>query len=123
MIKYFQCLAKRRKKCLVLLFFSSGFHVFENVEPDWPPDKLTSRFPCPPREPESTPNHIKEVLLHLPTHNRCFMPPFITFVARQHDGLPLVASFAQTLENLESAKQEARQILRQLNSKGRYVWK
>jgi hypothetical protein len=51
------------------------------------------------------------------------MPPFITFVARQHDGLPLVASFAQTLENLESAKQEARQILRQLNSKGRYVWK
>lgn len=49
------------------------------------------------------------------------MPPLITFVARQHDGLPLVASFAQTPLNLDSAKQEARQILKQLNSRGRYV--
>lgn len=45
------------------------------------------------------------------------MPPLLTFVARLSDGLPLVASFAQTSENLDIQKREAKDILRNLNSR------
>eukprot|EP00558_Chaetoceros_sp_UNC1202_P003934 CAMPEP_0197242214 /NCGR_PEP_ID=MMETSP1429-20130617/8031_1 /TAXON_ID=49237 /ORGANISM="Chaetoceros sp., Strain UNC1202" /LENGTH=239 /DNA_ID=CAMNT_0042702197 /DNA_START=70 /DNA_END=789 /DNA_ORIENTATION=+ len=51
------------------------------------------------------------------------MPPLITFVARLSDGLPLVASFSQSHENLEIQKQQAKEILRNLNSNGRSVAK
>lgn len=51
------------------------------------------------------------------------MPPLLTFVARLSDGLPLVASFSQSHENLEVQKQQAKEILRNLNSNGRSVAK
>ena len=48
------------------------------------------------------------------------MPPLLlTFVARLSDGLPLVASYAQTTENLDEQKWQAKEILRNLDS--RYV--
>ena len=51
------------------------------------------------------------------------MPPLLTFVARLSDGLPLVASFAQTSFNLDVQKKQAKDILRNLNSNGRSVSK
>jgi vesicle transport protein SEC22 len=51
------------------------------------------------------------------------MPPLLTFVARLSDGLPLVASFANTTENLDLQKKQAKEILRNLNSNGRSVAK
>lgn len=45
------------------------------------------------------------------------MPPLLTYAARVSDGLPLIASFAPTQENLEAQKKEAKDILRQLNSR------
>jgi len=51
------------------------------------------------------------------------MPPLLTFVARLSDGLPLVASFANTTENLELQKKQAKEILRNLNTNGRSVAK
>ena len=44
------------------------------------------------------------------------MPPLITYVARVSDGLPLVASFAPTQENLEEEKLQAKKILKELGS-------
>lgn len=51
------------------------------------------------------------------------MPPLLTFVARLSDGLPLVASFAQTSINLDVQKKQAKDVLRNLNSNGRSVSK
>mmetsp|Transcript_5944 Transcript_5944/g.7584 ORF Transcript_5944/g.7584 Transcript_5944/m.7584 type:complete len:226 (-) Transcript_5944:122-799(-) len=51
------------------------------------------------------------------------MPPFLTFVARVSDGLPFVASFSPSQENLEQQKMQAKDILRGLNSNGRSVAK
>mmetsp|Transcript_3713 Transcript_3713/g.5548 ORF Transcript_3713/g.5548 Transcript_3713/m.5548 type:complete len:224 (-) Transcript_3713:328-999(-) len=51
------------------------------------------------------------------------MPPLLTFVARLSDGLPLVASFAQTSLNLDVQKKQAKDVLRNLNSNGRSVSK
>lgn len=51
------------------------------------------------------------------------MPPLLTYVARVSDGLPLVASFAPTQENLDSHKQQSKDILRNLNNNGRSVAK
>mmetsp|Transcript_12966 Transcript_12966/g.24368 ORF Transcript_12966/g.24368 Transcript_12966/m.24368 type:complete len:240 (-) Transcript_12966:91-810(-) len=53
------------------------------------------------------------------------MPPLITIVARLSDGLPLVASFANSGggEDLSLQKQQAKEILRNLNSNGRPVSK
>eukprot|EP01083_Nonionella_stella_P210703 762530_1 len=51
------------------------------------------------------------------------MPPLLTFVARLSDGLPLVASFAQTSFNLDVQKKQAKDVLRNLNSNGRSVSK
>jgi vesicle transport protein SEC22 len=52
------------------------------------------------------------------------MPPLITIVARLSDGLPLVVSFANTGgEDLTLQKQQAKEILRNLNSNGRPVSK
>jgi len=45
------------------------------------------------------------------------MPPLLTYAARVSDGLPLIASFAPTQENLEKHKNEAKGILRELNSR------
>jgi len=46
------------------------------------------------------------------------MPPLLlTFVARLSDGLPLVASYAQTTENLDEQKWQAKEILRNLDSR------
>mmetsp|Transcript_28578 Transcript_28578/g.44454 ORF Transcript_28578/g.44454 Transcript_28578/m.44454 type:complete len:224 (+) Transcript_28578:76-747(+) len=45
------------------------------------------------------------------------MPPLLTYAARVSDGLPLIASFAPTQENLEPQKNEAKQLLRNLNSR------
>ena len=50
------------------------------------------------------------------------MPPLLTYVARVSDGLPLVASFAPTQENLDAQKQQSKEILRNLNNNGRYVY-
>ena len=44
------------------------------------------------------------------------MPPLLTYIARVSDGLPFVASFAQSNADLEEQKQQAKQILRSLNS-------
>jgi len=46
------------------------------------------------------------------------MPPLLTFVARISDGLPLVASFSPSHENLEDHKSQAKQILRSLGTGG-----
>jgi len=43
------------------------------------------------------------------------MPPLLTYAARISDGLPLVASFSRSSENLDQFKNEARQIFRNLN--------
>lgn len=51
------------------------------------------------------------------------MPPLITIVARLTDGLPLVASFANSIEDLSVQKQQAKEILRNLNTNGRPVSK
>jgi Synaptobrevin/VAMP-like protein len=52
------------------------------------------------------------------------MPPLITIIARLSDGLPLVASFANTgSQDLTLEKQQAKEILRNLNSNGRPVSK
>ena len=48
------------------------------------------------------------------------MPPLLTYVARVSDGLPFVASFAQTQENVEEQKKQSKDILRVLNASGRY---
>mmetsp|Transcript_28508 Transcript_28508/g.33794 ORF Transcript_28508/g.33794 Transcript_28508/m.33794 type:complete len:240 (+) Transcript_28508:110-829(+) len=45
------------------------------------------------------------------------MPPLLTFVARVSDGLPLVASFAPTQENLEEQKKQAKDIVRGLSGR------
>jgi len=44
------------------------------------------------------------------------MPPLLTYIARVSDGLPLVASFAPTQENLEEQKNQAKKILRELGN-------
>jgi len=44
------------------------------------------------------------------------MPPLLTYIARISDGLPLVASFAPTQENLEEQKNQAKKILRELGN-------
>jgi len=45
------------------------------------------------------------------------MPLLLTFVARVSDGLPLVASFAPTQENLEEQKKQAKDIVRGLSGR------
>lgn len=45
------------------------------------------------------------------------MPPHLTFVARVSDGMPLVASFAQTQENFDEQKKQAKNIFRELNAR------
>lgn len=50
------------------------------------------------------------------------MPPLLTYVARVSDGLPFVASFAPTQDNVEEQKKQSKDILRGLNSTGRYGW-
>ena len=47
------------------------------------------------------------------------MPPLLTFVARRSDGLILVSSFANSTENLDLEKKQAKEILRNINSNGR----
>mmetsp|Transcript_4886 Transcript_4886/g.5969 ORF Transcript_4886/g.5969 Transcript_4886/m.5969 type:complete len:226 (+) Transcript_4886:170-847(+) len=51
------------------------------------------------------------------------MPPLLTYVARVSDGLPLVASFAPTQDNVEEQKRQSKDILRGLNSNNRPVAK
>jgi len=48
------------------------------------------------------------------------MPPLLTYIARVSDGLPFVASFAQSSpsQNIEEQKQQSKQIIRNLNSSG-----
>jgi hypothetical protein len=49
------------------------------------------------------------------------MPPLVTYIARVSDGLPFVASFAPTHENVEEQKRQSKEILSGLSSNGRYV--
>ena len=51
------------------------------------------------------------------------MPPFLTYIARVSDGLPFVASFSQSLHNLDEQKRQSKQILRNLNSTSRQAAK
>ena len=49
------------------------------------------------------------------------MPPLLTYVARVSDGLPFVASFAQSQDNrgLDEQKAQSKEILRGLGENGR----
>jgi hypothetical protein len=43
------------------------------------------------------------------------MPPLLTYIARVSDGLPFVASFANTHINLDEQKRQSKDILKSLN--------